>query len=130
MDYAIGIEDLAQIPYVDAIIFAGGGLIKFRQENLYRQVSEIIMEAQRHRIPVFLNSVGVEGYDAKDERCLLLQEALNQPCVKMISVRDDIETLKNNYIKNARIRMKEVFDPAIWTAHTFHIQNKKKTGRK
>ena len=130
MDYAIGIEDLAQIPYVDAIIFAGGGLIKFRQENLYRQVSEIIMEAQRHCIPVFLNSVGVEGYDAKDERCLLLQEALNQPCVKMISVRDDIETLKNNYIKNARIRMKEVFDPAIWTAQTFHIQKKKNTGRK
>lgn len=130
LDYAIGIEDLAQIPYVDAIIFAGGGLIKFRQENLYRQVSEIIMEAQRHRIPVFLNSVGVEGYDAKDERCLLLQEALNQPCVKMISVRDDIETLKNNYIKNARIRMKEVFDPAIWTAQTFHIQKKKNTGRK
>lgn len=130
LDYAIGIEDLAQIPYVDAIIFAGGGLIKFRQENLYRQVSEIIMEAQRYRIPVFLNSVGVEGYDAKDERCLLLQEALNQPCVKMISVRDDIETLKNNYIKNARIRMKEVFDPAIWTAQTFHIQKKKNTGRK
>ncbi len=121
-DYAIGTEDLAQIQYVDAIVFAGGGLIKFRQENLYRQVSEIIMEAQRYAVPVFLNSVGVEGYDEKDERCLQLVEAINQPCVKLITVRDDVSCLISHYIKNCRIRIREVYDPAINSPTTYSVQ--------
>lgn len=119
LDYAINTEDLAQIRYVDAIVFAGGGLIKFRQENLYRQVSQIIMEAQKHEVPVFLNCVGVEGYDEQDPRCLQLVEAINQPCVKMITVRDDIACLKEHYIENERIRVREVFDPALYSEETY-----------
>ena len=122
LDYAINTEDLLQIQYADAIVFAGGGLIKFRQENLYKQVSEIIMEAQKYGVPVFLNSVGVEGYDAKDARCFQLVEAINQPCVKMITVRDDIECLKKHYIRNEQIRIREVYDPAICSKETYKLK--------
>lgn len=122
LDYAINTEDLLQIQYVDAIVFAGGGLIKFRQENLYRQISEIIMEAQKYGVPVFLNSVGVEGYDEKDVRCMQLVEAINQPCVKMITVRDNIECLKKHYIRNEQIRIQEVYDPAICSEETYKIK--------
>lgn len=120
LDYAINTEDLSQIKYVDAVIFAGGGLIKFRQESLYRQVSEIIMEAQKYNVPVMLNAVGIEGYDEKDPRCLQIEEALRQPCVKVISVRDDIVCLKENYNLNSKTRIRAVYDPAIWSEETYH----------
>ena len=120
-DYAVNTEDLAQIAYVDAVVFAGGGLVKFRQEMLYRQVSELIMEAQNQGVPVFLNAVGVEGFDAADPRCQQLQTALNQPCVKMISVRDDIACLKAHYLRGSSIRVREVFDPAVWSQKTYGI---------
>lgn len=119
LDYSIGIEDIGQVKYVDAVVFAGGGLIKFRQEQLYRQVSDIICEAQRYDVPVFLNSVGVEGFDAQDERCMQIKNAINLPCVKGISVRDDIQTLREHYIENKNIRVTEVYDPAIWSEETY-----------
>lgn len=130
LDYSIQTEDLAQVSYVDAIVFAGGGLVKFRQENLYRQVSELIMEAQKCQIPVFLNAVGVEGYDAEDERCRMLVEALNQPCVKAISVRDDVECLTQYYLRESKARVKAVFDPAVWSEKTYHIPEKKRKNQK
>lgn len=128
-DYAINTEDLAQIKYVDAIIFAGGGLIKFRQEQLYRQVSEIIMEAQKYEIPVMLNAVGVEGYDGNDPRCLQLENALKQPCVKVISVRDDVGGLKENYSLHPSTRIRSVFDPAIWSEKTYQTILKKRKNK-
>lgn len=126
LDYAINTEDLGQIKFVDAIIFAGGGLVKFRQEVLYRQVSEIIMEAQKHNVPVYLNAVGVEGYDVEDQRCRKLEIALNQSCVKMISVRDDLVCLKEKYMHNSETRIKEVYDPAIWSKNTYRIHRRNK----
>lgn len=127
LDYSIQTEDPAQAACVDAIVFAGGGLVKFRQENLYRQVAELIIEAEKHHIPVFLNAVGVEDYDAGDERCKMLEEALNQPCVKAISVRDDIDCLKKHYLHEKTARVRAVYDPAIWSGNTYHIEQKKGT---
>ena len=54
---------------------AGGGLIKFKRENFWQYVPEIIDVAQEQDIPVFLNAVGVEGFDGSDERCLKLKGA-------------------------------------------------------
>lgn len=119
LDYSIGLEDVGQVKYVDAVVFAGGGLVKFRQEQLYRQVADLVTEAQRYHVPVFFNSVGVEGYDALDERCIQLKDAINQSCVKGISVRDDLQMLLENYITNKEIRIKEVYDPAIWSEKTY-----------
>jgi polysaccharide pyruvyl transferase WcaK-like protein len=130
LDYAINTEDLEQVKYVDAIVFAGGGLIKFRQEKLYRLVSELITEAQKYNVPVFLNAVGVEGYDENDERCLMLKEALNLPCVKGITIRDDIDCFRKNYITNRQCEVSEVFDPAIWSQKTYGKVRRQKNRKK
>ena len=127
--YSIFSNDIAQIKYADAVIFAGGGLIKYQVENFFTSIIEILNEAQKHNIPVFFNSVGVENYDDTDERCLSLKQAVNQNCVKAISIRDDIDTFNKYYLTNKNISVNAVFDPAIWTEKVYkkHIE-KNKTG--
>jgi glycerophosphoryl diester phosphodiesterase len=71
----------------------------------------------------------VEGYDENDERCLMLVEALNRQCVKGITVRDDIACLREHYIKNERISVREVFDPAIWSSKSYVVEPKKAGGK-
>ena len=80
--------------------------------------------ADEQQIPVFFNCVGVEGYEDEDERCQQLKENLNRSCVKGISVRDDIETLKKSYIQRKDIRISKVMDPAILSAKVYDIARK------
>ncbi|WP_296567278.1 hypothetical protein [Ruminococcus sp.] len=40
--YKIDCGDLWQIQFADAVVFAGGGLVKFRQEKFYPHVCDII----------------------------------------------------------------------------------------
>ena len=96
LDYDLRCGDVYRVRFCDAVIFAGGGLIKFRGECFLQYISEIINEAQENDIPVYFNSVGVEGYDENDETCQALKEVINQPCVKGISVRDDTALLKSS----------------------------------
>lgn len=111
--------DIFQVRFADCVVFAGGGLVKFRAERFSEILPSFINEAEKYNVPVFLNAVGVEGYDETDERCLALKKALNLSCVKGISCRDDIQTLKNCYIYNKNIRLKAVCDPAVWTGNSF-----------
>lgn len=69
LDYNILLSDTEQIKYVDAVVFAGGGVIKYKNEEFDKYTIEIIEEAEKYGVPVFLNSVGVEGFDIEDERC-------------------------------------------------------------
>lgn len=114
IDYAMHTRDIAQVKFADAVVFSGGGIIKFQREKCYEYVCEITAEAEKYGIPVFFNAVGVEGFDESDERCIRLKEALNLNCVKGISVRDDTETLCTGYIENQSVRVRSVFDPAVW----------------
>ena len=117
--YSCTENDLGQIKYADAVVFAGGGIIKFRQELFYKYTADIITEAEKYGVPVFLNAVGVEGYDDKDPRCLMLSDCLKSHCIEGISVRDDCRLLKDTYLKNCTTRVRSVFDPAVWTASTY-----------
>ena len=101
--YSIMSCDLWQIRYVDAVIFAGGGLI-----------SEIVEEAEKCHVPVFLNAMGVEGYDENNERCQRLKRALNSETVKAVTIRDDYDLFKNEYAVRKGLRVKSVFDTAVW----------------
>ncbi|WEG07893.1 polysaccharide pyruvyl transferase family protein [Microbacterium horticulturae] len=99
---------------LDAIVFTGGGFIKFKTQGL-NYIDELILGAARKRdIPVMMNGVGVEGYSPTDIRCQRLKKALNSPNVKMITTRDDIDTLDNDYIINADIVTERVGDPVFW----------------
>ena len=115
LDYNILLSDTEQIKYVDAVVFAGGGVIKYKNEEFDKYTIEIIEEAEKYSVPVFFNAVGVEGFDGQDERCLALKQALNYSCVKSISIRDDMDTMQNGYIERPDIRVKSVVDPAVWS---------------
>lgn len=119
--YNIYSEDYALLRRADLIIFAGGGLIKYKQESFYHYTSEILRVAEEQQIPVYFNCVGVEGYEEEDERCQQLKNSLNYSCVKGISVRDDIETLKKYYLRKSGIRITKVIDPAVLSSKVYGI---------
>ena len=118
LDYDLRSRDVFQVKYCDAVIFAGGGLIKFKGEDFEQYISEIIASAEEFDVPVFFNAVGVEGFDEENTACMALKKAINSPCVKGISVRDDTETLINSYILS-NIRVRSVVDSAVWSDKTY-----------
>ncbi|MDE7313293.1 MAG: polysaccharide pyruvyl transferase family protein [Eubacterium sp.] len=119
--YDIQSEDYELARQADLMLFDGGGIIKYRQEEFYRHVPELLALAQECGIPVYFNSVGVEGYDAGDARCIRLAQALRYDCVKGISVRDDLETLRRDYLKDSAAGTMAV-DPAVFTPQAYGIQ--------
>lgn len=104
---------------VDAVIFSGGGFLKFRTQGLNYYVEQIIHMAARKNLPVMISGVGIEDYDDKDIRCQKLKAAINMDCVKIITTRDDIAILENNYIFNKNIITALVGDPALWVPECY-----------
>ena len=111
-----------QLKDVDAIVFAGGGFLKFRTQGLNYYVEQIMKIARKNNIPVMMNGVGIEGYSETDIRCQRLKKAINQDCFKVITTRDDIDTLKNNYIVNPNIKIAHVGDPALWAPECYNMK--------
>lgn len=103
-----------KIKGLDALVFAGGGFIKFKTQGLNYLTELIIAIAQKNGVPVMMNAVGVEGYSDEDVRCQKLKAALNSGVVKMITTRDDIETLNTRYIAREGIVTERVGDPVFW----------------
>lgn len=116
--YTISSRDVEQIKYVDAVVFAGG-IFKSTSENFWLYIPELLEAAQRYNVPVLLNGIGVEAFHPDDEKSVNLKNALNLPCVKCISVRDDIETLKSDYITNPDIEILPVYDVAVWSKDVY-----------
>lgn len=127
ISYNIYSENLEYLSGADAIIFVGGGIIKYKYEKFYAYLEQIIEIADQRNIPVFFNAVGVEGFNKDDERSCRLKIALNKSCVKGITTRDDFETLKLKYIQNEKIVLKGVVDPAIWSYKSYGISANKKS---
>lgn len=121
-----------QLSGVDAIVFAGGGFLKFRTQGLNYYVEQIVKIAEKNNIPIMMNGVGIEGYDEKDIRCQRLKRAINKPVMKVITTRDDIDTLRDLYIVNKNIKISRVGDPALWVPECYGVshtgKNKKKVG--
>ncbi len=107
---------------VDAIVFAGGGFIKFRTQGLNYYVELIVKIAKKHNIPVMFNGCGIEGYDDDDIRCNRLKAVLNEDVVKVVTTRDDVDTLQNKYITNKNTLTSRVGDPALWTPECYRIK--------
>lgn len=121
------LEEYSLIEESDLIIFAGGGIIKYKYQKFYYYIDQIIKIAEKAKVPVIFNGVGVEGFDQNDENCIVLQKAINNPWVKQITVRDDIELLQRKYIKNNNIHLERIADPAVWTSDVFNIHRKEDT---
>ena len=106
---------------VDAIVFCGGGFVKFRTQGLNYYVEMVTEIANAKHIPVMMNAIGVEGYDAKDIRCAMLKRHLNMRCMKAITTRDDYDRLKK-YIRREDIETAQVGDPALWSPECYGVK--------
>lgn len=97
-----------------AVIFVGGSLIKFKQQEYLHSMIEIVLHrADQMNVPVMFSGVGVEGYDDNNESCNQLRASLNRKCIKVITVRDDIKTLQTSYLNiDSCVRTAKVSDAA------------------
>lgn len=107
---------------VDGLVIAGGGFLKFRTQGLNYLVEQIVKIAEKRNIPVMFSSVGIEGFDPKDIRCRKLQKTINSDIVKVITTRDDIDTLRDKYITNEKTVTDLVGDPVFWLQDCFSIK--------
>ena len=118
--------------YIDsdtvAVIFAGGGIVKYKYQQFHIYIDEFTKRADKLGVPVMLNAVGVEGYDADDPECMLLKRALNRDCVKYISTRDDIELLSDKYCENGQ-KAELVADPVCSLSFMKPLRKKPHEGR-
>lgn len=112
-------EDFTVITNTDVIIFVGGGIIKYKYQKFYQYIDTITRIAQEHSIPVYFHAVGVEGYDPDNESCQILKTALNRSCVKQISTRDDLVTLKHFFPESSSTKLISVPDAAVCTAEAY-----------
>ncbi len=121
LHYSISSRDIGQLKYVDAVVFAGG-ILKATNEKFWIYIPELIQEAQKLGVPVFLNGIGVEPAIPGDERSEALKEAVNLPVVKGISVRDDLDLLKSDYMVDPDIPLYRVTDSAVWSRWAYGIK--------
>lgn len=108
---------------VDLVIVVGGGLIKYSYQYFYAGLYALLDTAEVYEIPVVFNSVGVEGYDASNSKCLKLKNALRKKALVSITTRDDISTLVDCYFDGQpTIPCKKVADPAVWAKEAFGVE--------
>lgn len=109
---------------VGAIVFAGGGILKYKYQDFFTSIDVITLLAEKHSIPIMFSAVGIEDYDDKNEFCQIIKKAINRSCVKTITTRDDLHTLENDYIVNRQITCALVSDPACSVARLFPPVNR------
>lgn len=108
------------------IVLVGGGLIKYKYQNFFLYLTALIDVAEKKGIPLVINAAGVEGYNECDVRCQLLKKSLNKNIVRSITTRDDLETLKNKYIKKEnQNHINKVADSAVYCNEVYQIKKKK-----
>lgn len=105
----------------DVIIFVGGAFLKFKSESFQYSIRIIISLADKFKIPVMFNGIGIEGYDKKDIRCEKLKKAINRKCVKVVTTRDDITLLNEKFIESD-CTTALVGDSALWLKECYGIK--------
>lgn len=96
----------------DIIIFGGAPVFNYRYQDFYLKTIALIELAQEYGVPVLFSSIGVEPFDASDERSLALQRALALPCVRRATTRDDLASLRA-YVPTLTPPASLVSDPAV-----------------
>ncbi|WP_010677040.1 polysaccharide pyruvyl transferase family protein [Bacillus timonensis] len=108
----------------DLVVIVGGALVKYRLIRDFHNPMHTLVEAANHlNINVFFNAVGIEnGFDLTHPSCKIVKEYLNYPNIKMISTRDDIDTLKK-YVGNSNdVIIGKSSDTAIWCDKVFGFE--------
>ncbi len=102
------------IPTCNAVIFSGGGFLKYRNQGLNYLVEQVVEICEKNDIPVMLSAVGIEGFDIDDYRCARLKQTLQSPCIHTVTTRDFIEILEGDYAVSDPVHTALVGDPAFW----------------
>ncbi|MCL2013537.1 MAG: polysaccharide pyruvyl transferase family protein [Oscillospiraceae bacterium] len=116
------------IKETDVILFGGAPLFNYDHQSFYANTAKTIKFAQEQNKPVVFSAIGIEGYSDKNKKCQILKEALNLPCVKQITTRDDVDSLKKY---NSTVPTGLVSDPAVFSSTVFkRIASTHKSGTK
>lgn len=100
------------------------GMLKFKNQNFSYIFSIICCLATKLHKEVLLNAMSVARAD-NDVRFHQLVDAINMPCVKGVSTRDGkygLSLLQDYYIKQKKIRIDDVGDPALWIPEIYQIR--------
>lgn len=112
-----------------AVIFFGGGIIKPGHSlQLGYCMEPYIRRANELGVPVMISAAGVDGYDADDDESRVFAEILNLPCVKTVTVRDDIELLRRVYVTSPEIRVRKVPCPTLLCGELFPMGTIREAG--
>lgn len=100
------------ISEADLIVFGGAPLFNYAYQLFYKRTIITLELAQEYGVPVLFSSIGVEPFDATNPKCMQLKAALNLPCVRQITTRDDHDSVLK-YIEGTKIKSAKVSDPAV-----------------
>lgn len=106
------------ISEADLIVFGGAPLFNYRYQNFYRKTITTLELAEQYKVPVIFSSIGVEDFDGENPKCLQLKTALNLPCVRQITTRDNYEAVRK-YVEGTDITAAQVADPAVFSDIVF-----------
>lgn len=112
------IEDVCARPY-DVVVFAGGQVF---MDAFALLLDAYIQRFSEKKTPIIFNACGTGPAFSKNiKKCL--SDALLNPCVKLISSRDDVKRIEKNYL-HGRKRAIETYDPALWVSEVYGVVKK------
>ncbi|MGI6032789.1 MAG: polysaccharide pyruvyl transferase family protein [Coriobacteriales bacterium] len=102
----------------DMVLVGGAPMFNYLYQNLYERTAKIVEIAQSYEKPVVFSAIGIESYDDNNKKCQRLKTALNLPCVKQITTRDNMDALQR-YKTREDLTIAHVADPAVFTDSVF-----------
>lgn len=119
----------------DVVIYGGTPVFNYLYQTFYKRTSLTIDIAGEYGKPVILSAIGVDRYDEGNEKCERISAAINQPHVRLVTTRDNFDTLvKFRRPEHSSLPMSTVSDPAVFAGPVFlpflseHSDSKKKIG--
>lgn len=112
-------EHLMQIDY-DLAIFAGGQMFK---DSFVFPINTIVGILNDKNIPVIFNACGY-GHIASRRMRQVLGKALVQKNVRIISTRDDLESIRL-LVGSKSQKIIQSYDPALWAGEVYQLEKKK-----
>ncbi len=113
------------IAQYDAVIICGGGIINYRFYYM-EHIGAIIEACEEEKIPLIINSVGIEEYSTEDEDFQFWRNYLNSGCIKYFSTRDYVADLRNDWMVNKKIITDFVPDNVIALNRTIDCRKSEK----